>query len=61
MQTYTETITRLKELEDEIILNFPLENREIDQLFERLSRQVQLIAELEINAALRLRDVTRPK
>jgi len=61
MELYKKTIDELQELEDKLISDFPLDDSEISQLFERLSSQVQLIAELEINGAHRLRDITQRK
>jgi hypothetical protein len=55
-QTITEDLNILaKALE----ADFPLNAEETSQLFERLSSQVKLIAELELSAARRLRDITR--
>lgn len=59
LTTYKKTIKELQTLEAKIIADFPLDNYETSQLFERLSSQVKLIAELEMSAAYRLRDVTR--
>jgi len=59
MKTFENTVNNLEKLEEELTHNFPLNNSETYQLFERLSSQIQLIAELETNAAQRLRDVTR--
>jgi len=58
-ETFENTVKKLEALEEKIINNFPLDNYETGKLFERLSNQIQLIAELETNAAQRLRDVTR--
>ncbi len=58
-ETFENTVKKLNTLEEKIINNFPLDNYETGKLFERLSNQIQLIAELETNAAQRLRDVTR--
>lgn len=61
MEIYEKTFSDLLKEEDNIISDFPLDDNGIDQLFERLSSQVQLIAELEVNAAHRLRDITQRK
>lgn len=58
-KTYKKTVNDLQALESKLIADFPLDGYEVSQLFERLSRQVKLIAELESSAALRLRDVIR--
>lgn len=50
---------QFKSLAEAIDADFPLDSYEISQLFERLSSQVNLIAELEMSAARRLRDLTR--
>jgi hypothetical protein len=52
-------IKSLHTLENRINKNFPLDDAETGQLFERLASQVKLIAELETSAALRLQDVVR--
>jgi hypothetical protein len=55
-----ETITEdLNILAKSIESDFPLDAEETSQLFERLSSQVKLIAELELSAARRLHDITR--
>ncbi len=59
LQSYKKSLNDLQALEAKIIADFPLESYEVNQLFERLSSQVKLIAELEMSAAHRLRDVTR--
>lgn len=59
IKTFEKTIKDLEIFEEKLNHNFPLNNSETNQLFERLSSQIQLIAELETNAAQRLRDVTR--
>jgi hypothetical protein len=58
MTTYDKTIKTLGILETEIEKAFPLDAYETGQLYQKLSRQVKLIAELELSAALRLRDVS---
>lgn len=52
-------ITDLNTLRKEITADFPLDMVETARLFERLSGQIKLIAELERSAALRLRDISR--
>ena len=59
LKTYKKTIHDLKALESKIMGEFPLNDRETVQLFERMSNQVKLISELEMSAAFRLRDITR--
>ena len=59
LETYKKTINDLQGLKTKIIADFPMDGFETSQLFERLSSQVKLIAELEMSAAYRLRDVTR--
>jgi len=59
LETYKKTINDLQGLKTKIISDFPMDGYETSQLFNRLSSQVKLIAELEMSAAYRLRDVTR--
>jgi len=59
LKSYKKTINDLRAMGTKIIADFPLDSDEVYQLFERLSSQVKLIAELESSAALRLRDVIR--
>ncbi len=59
LRHYKKTNQELKALETKIVGEFPLNDRETAQLFEKLSNQVKLISELEMSAALRLRDLTR--
>jgi len=59
LQVYEKCHKDLQALEKKIIADFPMKANEVDPLFTRLSSQVQLIAELELSAALRLRDITR--
>jgi hypothetical protein len=58
-KAYRKAWDDLQTLESKIVADFPMDNYETNQLFERLSSQVKLIAELELSAAFRLRDVTR--
>jgi hypothetical protein len=58
VQSSEDVINDLQVLERKITSNFPLNNQEVNQLYDRLSSQIKLIAELEINAAQRLGDVT---
>lgn len=48
----------LQSVEKKIVQDFPLNDLETSELYERLANQVKLISELELSAALRLRDVT---
>lgn len=57
--TYQLTNEELKSLTKNIEKAFPLDDLETSQLFDRLSSQIKLIAELEKSAARRLRDITR--
>ncbi|MDY6846539.1 MAG: DUF4872 domain-containing protein [Chloroflexota bacterium] len=59
IKTFENTVDDLEKLEEKLAHSFPFNNSKSNQLFERLSSQIQLIAELETNAAQRLRDVTR--
>ncbi len=59
LQTFKKTVHDLNALEAKIIGDFPLDDRETWQLFEKMSNQVKLISELEMSAAFRLRDITR--
>ena len=59
LETYKKTINDLQGLKTKIVAEFPMDGFETNQLFNRLSSQVKLIAELEMSAAYRLRDVTR--
>lgn len=56
---YKKSLNELQDLEAKINADFPLDSCETSKLFERLSSQLKLISELEMSAALRLRDVTR--
>jgi hypothetical protein len=56
---YNEIVEELSDLETSIIKSFPLTQGEVNRLYERLASQIKLIAELEMSAALRLRDVTK--
>jgi hypothetical protein len=58
LRVYKKNINDLKTLEAKIIGGFPLDDNETDQLFSKMSNQVKLISELEMSAALRLRDLT---
>ncbi len=57
MKKFSRAIEDLRALETRIIGDFPLDSQDTSQLYERLSRQVKLIAELELSAALRLREI----
>jgi hypothetical protein len=57
LKRFSRSIEDLRALETRIMGDFPLDSFETSQLYERLSRQVKLIAELELSAALRLRDI----
>jgi hypothetical protein len=59
LDTFETTVDSLVKLEERILTNFPLDSYQTNRLFERLSGQIKLIAELETNAAHRLRDVTK--
>ena len=59
LKTYKTTVQDLNTLEAKLLAKFPLNHQETHQLFERISNQVKLISELEMSAALRLRDITR--
>ncbi len=59
LKSYHDTTKDLDELKAKIAPGFPLDNEQVNQLFTRLSGQVKLIAELEMSAALRLRDLSR--
>jgi hypothetical protein len=59
LKSYKKTTSELQSLETKLIADFPLDSYEVSQLFQRLSGQVKLIAELETSAALCLRDVIR--
>ncbi len=59
LKTYKKTIHDIRRLTSKIMADFPLDRWEISHLFDQLSSQVKLIAELELSAALRLRDVIR--
>lgn len=56
---FHQIIQEVQEAEDQILQNFPLDERQINDLLGRLSNQVKLIAELEKSAALRLHDISR--
>ena len=56
---YNEIVEELSDLETSINKSFPLTQGEVNRLYERLASQIKLIAELEMSAALRLRDVTK--
>ncbi len=58
MTSYDKTHRALGKLEKDIAKAFPLDAYQTTQLYQKLSRQVKLIAELELSAALRLRDVS---
>jgi hypothetical protein len=58
-EVYGQTINDLNTLTSQIEEAFPLNSIETGQLFERLSSQIKLIAELEISAARRLQDIAR--
>lgn len=58
-ETHQSTHEKLKALTNKIEKAFPLDAIEISQLFDRLSSQIKLIAELEMSAARRLRDITQ--
>lgn len=60
LQAYKKAINDLNGLNTSIMADFPLDDHETNQLYERLAGQIMLIAELEKSAALRLRDLTRP-
>jgi len=49
----------LQTISTKISADFPLDESETYQLFNKLSNQVKLIAELELSAAYRLRDILR--
>lgn len=51
------SIKDLETLEEQIEERFPMNISETSQLFDRLSSRINLIAELERSAALRLRDI----
>ena len=57
--TYETISDDLNILAKSIETDFPLDAEETSQRFEGLSSQVKLIAELELSAARRLRDITR--
>ncbi|MFN2304143.1 MAG: DUF4872 domain-containing protein, partial [Anaerolineales bacterium] len=57
--TFEEVVADLYDLEGRIAADFPLNQTEVDGLYKRLASQIKLIAELEMSAALRLRDVTK--
>lgn len=57
--TYNDVVDDLTDLEIAINAAFPLTQSEVNGLYERLASQIKLIAELEMSAALRLRDVTK--
>ena len=59
LKSYKKTIHDLSTLEAKIISDFPIDDHKTAQLFEKMSNQVKLISELEMSAALRLRDITR--
>ncbi len=58
LRTYKKAVHNLNALEAKIIGNFPLNDHETQQLFDKLSNQIKLISELEMSAAYRLRDIT---
>lgn len=58
-ETFTNTNQEIKALTQKMEVSFPLDAHETNLLFERLSSLVKLIAELEMSAARRLRDITR--
>ncbi len=58
-ETFTRIVKDLQGMEEKLSTDFPLDEHETYQLFRRLSSQVQLISELEYNAAYRLRDITQ--
>ncbi len=58
LKQYSKTTQDLRALETRIIGDFPLDSYETSQLYDRLARQVKLVAELELSAALRLRDLS---
>lgn len=57
--SYQQSLADLALLEASIGADCPLDSGETKQLFDRLSGQIKLIAELELSAALRLRDESR--
>jgi hypothetical protein len=59
LKSHQKTVHDLNTLEAKIISDFPLDDHQTAQLFEKMSNQVKLISELEMSAALRLRDITR--
>jgi hypothetical protein len=58
LKTCKKVVDDLSALEAKIINNFPLNDRETEQLYNKLSNQIKLISELEMSAAYRLRDIT---
>jgi len=59
LRTFKKIVHDIHTLESNLTHEFPLDDHETNQLFSRMSNQVQLISELELSAALRLRDITR--
>ena len=59
MEAFEKIVNDLHVLEEKLVSNFPLDDKDLSQLYERLSSRVELIAELEISAAHRLSDVSR--
>jgi len=59
MQAYQNASEQLKPLIDEVEADFPLDSHQTGQLYEKLSSRIKLIAELEMSAAWRLREITR--
>jgi len=59
LRTFKKIVHDIHTLESNLTHEFPLDDHETNQLFNRMSNQVQLISELEMSAALRLRDITR--
>ena len=59
MQAYQNASEQLKPLIDEVEVAFPLDSHQTGQLYEKLSSRIKLIAELEMSAARRLREITR--
>jgi len=56
--THQDISQKLSALEKNINDDFPLDSKDVDQLFNRFSSQIKLITELENSAAHRLREVT---
>ena len=59
LSEYHKLSKELRSLEKNIYKDFPLDQNGISELLSGLANQMKLISELELSAALRLRDITQ--